>query len=158
MLKLNPDIIILLIGANNAMDNYDFNKTIKDFISLIDFLLKNINKEAIIFVSTIPDMDPNVEQVYNLFDNYRKDNINDTEVKNDVNNYIKDFNNKIKEIIEGYKSKNDNIRIVDLNPLMKNIDNLLFDGVHPKDKGYKIMGDFYAGIIEEYLNNKFNKK
>ena len=157
-LKLNPDIIILLIGTNNAMENYDFNKTIKDFISLIDFLLNNINKEAIIFVSTIPDMDPNVEQVYNLFDNYRKDNINDTEVKNDVNNYIKDFNNKIKEIIEGNKSKNDNIRIVDLNPLMKNIDNLLFDGVHPKDKGYKIMGDFYAGIIEEYLNNKFNKK
>ena len=60
-MELNPDIIILLIGTNNAMDNYDFNKTIKDFISLIDFLLKNINKEAIIFVSTIPDMDPNVE-------------------------------------------------------------------------------------------------
>ena len=51
-----------------------------------------------------------------------------------------------------------NIRIVDLNPLMRDIDNLLFDGVHPNDKGYKIMGDFYAGIIEEYLNNKFNKK
>ena len=33
-LKLNPDIIILLIGTNNAMEKYDFNMTIKDFISL----------------------------------------------------------------------------------------------------------------------------
>ena len=157
-LKLSPDIMILLIGTNNAMENYDFNKTIKDFISLIDFLLNNINKEAIIFVSTIPDMDPNVEEVYHWFDNYRMDSANDTEVKNDVNNYIKEFNNKIKEIIESYGNKNYNIRILDLNPLMRDIDNLLFDGVHPNDKGYKIMGDFYAGIIEEYLNNKFNKK
>ena len=34
ILKLNPDIIILLIGTNNIMDNYDFDKTMKDFISL----------------------------------------------------------------------------------------------------------------------------
>ena len=32
------------------------------------------------------------------------------------------------------------------------------DGVHPNDKGYKIMGDFYSNIIEDYLNEKFNKK
>ena len=31
-LKLNPNIIILQIGTNNAMDNYNFDKTIKDFI------------------------------------------------------------------------------------------------------------------------------
>ena len=157
-LKLNPDIIILLIGTNNAMEKYDFNMTIKDFISLIEFLLNNINKETIIFVSTIPDMNPNIEKVYHWFDNYRMDNIDDNEMKSDINNYIKEFNNKIKEITEGYRRKNYNITIVDLNPLMKDIDNLLFDGVHPNDKGYKIMGDFYSNIIEDYLNEKFNKK
>ena len=155
--ELNPDIIVLLIGTNNAMENYDFDKTIKDFISLMDFLLKNINKEVIMFVSTIPDMNPNTESVYHWFDNYRMDGINDAEVKNEVNIYVKDFNNKIKEIIESYRSKNYNIEIVDLNPIVKDIDNLFADGVHPNNKGYKIIGDFYAGFIQDYLDKKFNK-
>ena len=64
-MKLNPDIIILLIGTNNAMDNYNFNVTIIDFISLINYFLENINKNYIIFVATIPDIDPNIKSFIN---------------------------------------------------------------------------------------------
>jgi len=64
-LKLNPDIILLLIGTNNAMDNYNFNITIIDFISLINYFLENINKNSIIFVATIPDIDPNIKSFIN---------------------------------------------------------------------------------------------
>ena len=64
-MKLNPDIILLLIGTNNAIDNYNFNITIIDFISLINYFLENINKNSIIFVATIPDIDPNIKSFIN---------------------------------------------------------------------------------------------
>ena len=64
-MKLNPDIILLLIGTNNAMDNYNFNIIIIDFISLINYFLENINKNSIIFVATIPDIDPNIKSFIN---------------------------------------------------------------------------------------------
>ena len=64
-MKLNPDIILLLIGTNNAMDNYNFNITIIDFISLINYFLENKNKNSIIFVATIPDIDPNIKSFIN---------------------------------------------------------------------------------------------
>ena len=155
-LKLNPDIIILQIGTNNVMQNYDFNKTINDFISLIDYMLHKIPKYSIIFVATIPDMDPNKKKSPKRFQNYRKDNLDDEEVKNNVNKYVMKFNNEIKRIVEDYKNKKYNIRIGDLNPLIKDIDNLLYDGIHPTDEGYKIMANFWADNILKYLNEKVN--
>lgn len=150
-LNLKPDIIILLIGTNNVMDNIDFDLTINNFISLIEYILNNMNKNSILFINTIPDMDPNHETNYNWFPYYRKDNIDDIEVKNDVNNNVKKYNNKIKEIIEDYRNKNYNIRIEDLNPIIKDLDNLFIDGIHPNNNGYKIIGEFWTEIIDKYL-------
>ena len=79
-MKLNPDIILLLIGTNNATDNYNFNITIIDFISLINYFLENINKNSIIFVATIPDIDPNIKSFINGLKIIEKKN---------VNNYVK---------------------------------------------------------------------
>jgi len=150
-LNLKPDIIILLIGTNNVMDNIDFDLTINNFISLIEYILNNMNKNSILFINTIPDMNPNHEANYNWFPYYRKDNIDDIEVKNDVNNNVKKYNNKIKEIIEDYRNKNYNIRIEDLNPIIKDLDNLFIDGIHPNNNGYKIIGEFWTEIIDKYL-------
>ena len=158
-LKLNPNIIILQIGTNNAMDNYNFDKTIKDFISLIDYMLNNISNNTIIFVATIPDMDPNVKKVYSWFKNYRKKKkkIKAKQVRINVNNYVAKFNNKIKEIIENYRNNNYNIRIGDLNPVIKDVDNLMFDGVHPNNEGYKKIADFWTDIVEKYINENLIK-
>ena len=156
-LNLKPDIIILLIGTNNVMDNIDFDLTINNFISLIEYILNNMNKNSILFINTIPDMDPNHETNYNWFPYYRKDNIDDIEVKNDVNNNVKKYNNKIKEIIEDYRNKNYNIRIEDLNPIIKDLDNLFIDGIHPNNNGYKIIGEFWTEIIDKYLKEINNK-
>ena len=150
-LNLKPDIIILLIGTNNVMDNIDFDLTINNFISLIEYILNNMNKNSILFINTIPDMNPNHEDNYNWFPYYRKDNIDDIEVKNDVNNNVKKYNNKIKEIIEDFRNKNYNIRIEDLNPIIKDLDNLFIDGIHPNNNGYKIIGEFWTEIIDKYL-------
>ena len=96
ILKLNPDIIILLIGTNNIMDNYDFDKTMKDFISLIDYIFDNISPNSTLFVATIPGMDPN-KKFYKIFKNYRqskdgKIKYKDNKVKKLVLKNIKKFN------------------------------------------------------------------
>ena len=48
------------------------------------------------------------------------------------------------------------IIIADLNTALKDIDNLLFDNVHPTDEGFKIMGKFWTDVIIKYLNETFN--
>ena len=45
-----------------------------------------------------------------------------------------------------------------LNPVIKDFDNLFVDGVHPNDKGYKKMGEFWAEIIDKYLKEINNNK
>ena len=156
-LKLNPDIIILQIGTNNIMDNIPFETTIQNFISLLDYIFKNINSNTILFVATIPYMNPNTEIVYSWFKNYRYSNdgkihYEDKEVKDMVYNNVMKFNNEIKRVIDDYKNKNYKVRLENLNSVIKDLDNLLFDGVHPNDKGYKLIGDFWTKIIENYLN------
>ena len=152
-LKLNPDIIILLIGTNNVMDNINFDITTKTFISLIEYILNNINNNTMVFVSNILDMDPNHKINYNWFDNYRKNNTDDDEVKKIVNDNVFKYNNKIKEIVDIYRKKNYNIKIENLNDIikLKDFDNLMLDGVHPNDNGYEKIGEFWTEIIDNYL-------
>ena len=66
-----PDIVILQIGTNNIIDNYDADKTHSDLEELIDYILGNISDTSTLFVTTIPDVDPNRQEVYNWFSNYR---------------------------------------------------------------------------------------
>ena len=151
-LKLNPDIIILLIGTNHIMDNIDYDFTINTFIDLIEYILNNINKNTMVFVGTIPDIDPNNKIDYTWFNNYRTENVDDKEVQNIVNNYVIKFNNKMKEIIEDFRTKNQNIKVEDLNSVLKDFENLMVDGVHPNENGFKKMADFWTDIIVNYLN------
>ena len=133
------------------MDNVDFDLTINNFISLMEYILNNTSKNCIIFVNTILDMEPNHEANYTWFNNYRYGNIDDAQVKINVNNNVKKFNNKIKEIIDNYKKKNYNIKIEDLNPVIKDFESLMVDGVHPNNNGYKKIGEFWTEIIDNYL-------
>ena len=162
-LKLNPDIILLLIGTNNVMDNIDFDITMKDFVALIDYIFDNISTNTTLFIATIPDMNPNTKFTYNWFPEYRKSKdgkikYNDEEVKKMVLNNVNKYNDEIKKVIEHYQSKKYKIRLENLNHILKDIDHLLLDGVHPNSKGYKKMGEFWAEILEKYLNENKNKE
>ena len=67
------------------------------------------------------------------------------------------YNNEIKGIIEKYKNKRYRIRIEDLNSVIKDIDNLLYDGIHPNEKGCRKIGEFWSQIIDKYLSIYLNK-
>lgn len=155
-----PDIILLLIGTNNVMENYDLNKSTKDFITLINYIFDNIKSNFFLFIGTIPDLNPNTKICFNWFKNYRyykcknntKIKYEDSEVKKKVNNNVKNFNKKITKVVDNFRKRNYNIRIDNLNKVIKNIDKYLFDGVHPNEIGFKLMGNFWTRIIENYLN------
>ena len=70
-LSQEPDIVLLLIGTNNIIDNRDSTENSKDLDSLIDYIFQNIPKDSMLFVATIPEMDPNKEEVYSWFSKYR---------------------------------------------------------------------------------------
>ena len=158
--KFKPDIILLLIGTNNVMENYDLNKSTKDFITLINYIFDNIKSNFFLFIGTIPDLNPNTKISFNQFKNYRyykcknntKIKYEDSEVKKKVNHNVENFNKKITKVVDNFRKRNYNIRIDNLNKVIKNIDKYLFDGVHPNEIGFKLMGNFWARIIENYLN------
>ena len=158
-LSLKPDIIILLIGTNNIMDNLDHKENIADFETLLDYILENIPSTSILFVSTIPDMNPNRKRVYSWFDYYRitedLNNVyNDEKVQNKVKELINRFNKDINSLVNERQKVGQNVRIVDLNSVINDINTQLKDGVHPNDVGFKEIGKYLTNIIGNYLNRK----
>ena len=156
-LSQKPDIIILQIGTNNVVDKYNQDKNSKDYDILLDYILENIPSSSMLFVATIPDVDPNRQDVYNWFSNYRYSddktiNYNDDVVEVKVKEFLDNFN---EDICEKVHKKNElgiqNIRIGNVNSAITDIKIQLFDGVHPNDIGYKAMGEFWTNIIDKYL-------
>ena len=162
-LSEKPDIIILQIGTNNVVDKHDKNENSKDYDLLLDYILENISSNTMLFVATIPDVDPNRNEVYNWFTNHRhsddlKINYDDNDVEKKVKDFLNFFNSDICEKVKkrnelGYK----NIRVGNLNSAITDVKTQLFDGVHPNNKGYKAMGEFWVNIIDNYIN-EINEK
>ena len=141
------------------MDNLDHKENIADFETLLDYILENIPSTSIIFVSTIPDMNPNTKRVYSWFDYYRitedLNNVyNDEKVQNKVKELINRFNKDINSLVNERQKVGQNVRIVDLNSVINDINTQLKDGVHPNDVGFKEIGKYLTNIIGNYLNRK----
>lgn len=179
-----PDIVILQIGTNNIIDNYDANKTHSDLEELIDYILGNISKNATLFVTTIPDVDPNRQEVYNWFSNYRhsadwQTNYSDEEAEEKIIKQLITYNSNLTALVQkkiavkitknwDITSERESPDIQDLDgPYLRSADvasvitdvkTQLMDGVHPNNKGYKLMGEYWAEQIDNYLKNKPSKK
>ncbi len=166
-----PDIVILQIGTNNIIDNYDADKTHSDLKELIQYILGNISENSTLFVTTIPDVDPNRQEVYNWFSNYRhsanwQTNYSDEEAEEailkklhiynaDVLGYTSQLNinyalnRYVTNIVSGPYIRNGDVASV-----ITDVKTQLMDGVHPNNKGYKLMGEYWAEQIDNYLKNK----
>ena len=154
-----PDIVTLQIGTNNIIDNHDMGENKKDLEELIVYILDNIPDDSVLFVSTIPAADPNREGVRDWFMNYRhsadwQTQYNDSEVELSVHKAVSDYNVCIEDLWFSMKDEHKNFfvsyagnRITDENKA-----ELLFDGVHPNNDGYREIGSFWTDVINEYLS------
>ena len=160
-LSKKPDIVILQIGTNNIIDNHDQDENNKDFESLLDYILENIPSTSMLFVTTIPNVDPNREEVYSWFSNYRhspdwKTLYTDEVAKMKVDLALKIFNSDITSIINLKEKLGKNIRYANINSVLSDVKSQLKDGVHPNEFGYKLMGDYWSEIIYKYLKEEYN--
>ena len=154
-----PDIVILQIGTNNIIDNHDEDENKQDLESLIDYILDNIPSTSTLFVTTIPDLDPNREEVYTWFSNYRHSAdwqtlYPDEIAKMKVDQALQEYNSDVTSIATKRKESGQNVRPADVNSAITDVKTQLKDGVHPNDFGYRLMGDYWAEIIDKFLQSE----
>lgn len=174
----NPDIVILQIGTNNIIDNHDRDMSYNDAKELIDYILDNISDDSTLFVTTIPDVDPNRPEVYSWFSNYRHSadwqiNYSDEEAEESIaralniynadilayvghlmiNAALRNLDEETGDLTSSDQSKEPYVRPGYISNVITDVKSQLMDGVHPNNKGYKLMGEYWADTIDSYLNN-----
>ena len=156
----SPDVVILQIGTNDVIDNHELDKADERLETLVDYIVENISSDSDLFVTTIPYLDPNREDVYSWFSNYRhssdwQTNYSDDEVETNVKNSVDEYNSTVKKVVEKVQSEGvKNIHFADVNSAVTDVKTQLKDGVHPNNTGYKLMGNYWTGIMKQYLSGE----
>ena len=158
-LSQNPDIVVLQIGTNNIIDNHDMDENMNDLDILVSYILENIPEDSMLFLTTIPDLDPNRSDVYDWFGNYRhsadwQTQYDDETAELNVKNNITVYNSELIGYVSERYANGENIRPADVNSAITDVKTQLADGVHPNNIGYKSMGGYWTGVIDSYLNGK----
>ena len=158
-LSQKPDIVILQIGTNNVIDKHDKNENSNDYDILLDYILENIPSTSMVFITTIPDLDPNRSDVYSWFGNYRHSAdwqtfYSDEQVEGAVKLFLNLYNLDITSKANKRKELGQNIRAADVNSAITDVKTQLKDGVHPNDIGFKAMGEYWTEVIDSYLKEK----
>lgn len=155
-----PDIVILQIGTNDVIDNHEIDSAGERLEVLADYILQNISSDSALFITTIPDLEPNRSDVYSWFGNYRhsadwRTNYSDAEVEAHVKQQIDNYNSQVKALVESKQAAGvSNIYYGDVNSAVTDVTTQLKDGVHPNDVGYKLMGEYWTGVIKTYLSGE----
>ena len=177
--KCEPDIVILQIGTNDVIDNHDMDNAYKRIKELIEYIMENIPESSTLFVTTIPDVDPNRSGVYDWFSNYRhsadwQTNYPDDVAEENIHKTLLTYNANVTSVVQKMRSvkilsnwdmekdaqspdesslKGPQLRDADVSSVITDVKTQLMDGVHPNNKGYKLIGEYWAELIDSYLKN-----
>lgn len=155
----DPDVIFLQIGTNDILDANSAG--IQDRLdTLIERIEDSLSTDAALFVASIPDIDPSNSAIegwlwaYGSVDaNYYSDF--DTFAAEFNENYVHPYNELIKELVEEKQAEGDNIYFADINSVV-DVDTGLYDGVHPNEYGYACMGEYWASLLMQYINEELS--
>lgn len=158
--EYSPDIVILQIGTNDVIDNHELDSADARLETLVEYIVENISSNSDLFVTTIPDLDPNREDVYSWFGNYRHSSdwqttYNDDEVQANVDAAVSDYNKTVRSVVEKVNSEGKtNVHFADVNSAVTDVKAQLKDGVHPNNTGYKLMGSYWTDVIKAFLTEE----
>lgn len=150
-----PDIVLLQIGTNDILSNY--NDGITDRLeNLVNVILQDLDADSTVFVSTIPDID-----AYTRADWLGSYGINawgSTQEEKDqlmetVTGCIDTYNTSIYNLVLKMQSEGKNVQFADINSVV-NYQTDLHDGVHPNEAGYENMGNYWAGLLNDFFQSK----
>ena len=149
-----PDIVLLQIGTNDILSNY--NDGITDRLeNLVNVILQDLDADSTVFVSTIPDID-----AYTRADWLGSYGINawgSTQEEKDrlmetVTGCIDTYNTSIYNLVLKMQSEGKNVQFADINSVV-DYHTDLHDGVHPNEAGYENMGNYWAGLLNDFFQN-----
>ena len=149
-----PDIVLLQIGTNDILSNY--NDGITDRLeNLVNVILQDLDADSTVFVSTIPDID-----AYTRADWLSSYGINawgSTQEEKDrlmetVTGCIDTYNTSIYNLVLKMQSEGKNVQFADINSVV-DYQTDLHDGVHPNEAGYENMGNYWAGLLNDFFQN-----
>lgn len=154
MQNCQPNIVLLQIGTNDIISNYN-DGIIDRLENLVNYLIENMDEDGTVFVTTIPYMDANNNEVYSWFSHYDDYyQISQEELAQEIIDCIDSYNTQIKDMVTRKQSEGcKNIQFADVNSVV-DYKTELRDGVHPNDKGYQDMGNYWNKVLTEYLGNQ----
>ena len=147
-----PDIVLLQIGTNDVLSNY--NDGITDRLeNLVNVILQDLDSDSTIFVSTIPDIDAYTRADWlgaygiNAWGSTQeeKDQLMET-----VTGCIDTYNTSIYNLVLKMQGEGKNVQFADINSVV-DYQTDLYDGVHPNEAGYENMGDYWAGLLNDFF-------
>ena len=150
-----PDVVLLQIGTNDILSNY--NDGITDRLeNLVNVILQDLEADSTVFVSTIPDID-----AYTRADWLGSYGINAwgcTQEEKDrlmetVTGCIDTYNTSIYNLVLKMQSEGKNVQFADINSVV-DYQTDLHDGVHPNEAGYENMGNYWAGLLNDFFQSK----
>jgi lysophospholipase L1-like esterase len=126
-----PDIILLIIGTNDMTANRSMDACANDLRALLDYMLADMPANSIIFMGSIPEFTAyggNAQRIAN-------------------------YNGTVKKVADEYANKGKNVRFADVHGCLNGMSDIGSDRLHPSGNGYKKIGNFWAGVIDEYLQS-----
>ncbi|OTB04104.1 carbohydrate esterase family 3 protein [Hypoxylon sp. CI-4A] len=126
--QLQPNLFLVQVGSNNALQKRDVNVTGAQMEDFIDYLLDTSPLSTVIFstclTNTVPDTEP---MILDINQQYRE--------------LIKKYEGKPVLLVEMHPSEGfpDRPQVADIGP----------DGTHPYDYGYDLMAHLYTKSIQE---------
>ena len=149
-----PDIVLLQIGTNDILSNY--NDGITDRLeNLVNVILQDLDADSTVFVSTIPDIDAYTRADW--LGSYGINAWSSTQEEKDqlmetVTGCIDTYNTSIYNLVLKMQSEGKNVQFADINSVV-DYQTDLHDGVHPNEAGYENMGNYWAGLLNDFFQN-----
>ena len=128
--KAQPDIILLMIGTNDLTANRSMDACASDLRAMLDYMLADMPSDGMIFLASVPE-----HTAYG--GNTQK---------------IANYNSTVKKVADEYASKGKNVKFADVHGCLNGMNDISNDQLHPNGGGYKKIGEFWAGVIDEYVS------
>jgi lysophospholipase L1-like esterase len=139
MQKFTPDVVLLQVGTNDILSLYDLDNAGERLKNLVDKTLDGLPEDGMLYLATIPYMDAN-DTTYIDPEYFTVEYMDEC---------VDSYNEKVKALVEEEKADGKNIELADVNSVLTKDD--LYDGVHPSKDGYEKLGEFWYGVVSDYI-------
>jgi len=141
MAEYPADVVFLLIGTNDILSLFELDRFGERVRKIAERILDSLPRNGRLYLSTLPYMDA-VNSPYISPDFFTSESIDAA---------VNQCNQQIRETVLHLKAAGRPIFLADVNRVLTKAD--LYDGVHPSEKGYEKLGQFWYGKLLSCLTD-----